>query len=212
MRPEDDLNTRRAEALLRPFEQGILQHIRDISDPPPDPRSEPTRYLLVQTYLDRVNKLLSILRARQLPPKTLTDDLNELVSWVRAPDSGQRERNIAVFQGADEVGNWLIRERLVPENTAFSETKRLLSVIQPKRGAPIKDRRYIVDALDKKITKGWTLSVLTRRVCQCGKASHDKTCTDKLRKQIAQLEGLLKQYGLTLVSTKNKQLPKSKRK
>ena len=110
--------------------------------------------------------------------------VEELMSWILT--TGERGQEEIAFRAVLAIYD--IRRSQDDAWDWFENHK-------PRRGRPRGDRRYVVRALEFR-KSGKSLKKVTDLVCPCSKPSHDQSCQNEIRSQIANLNRVLSKYSL----------------
>jgi hypothetical protein len=94
----------------------------------------------------------------------------------------------------------LIQKDSVTFLALYPVIDKMFGKLQKKsgRGRPVTRRLTAVRALQLCIDKNWTLSRITREVCDCGNATHEDRCQQRIRQSMSGLKKLLIRCGIKL--------------
>jgi hypothetical protein len=169
---------------------------------PPDPKMHPITSALVKAYITRVELQLAGIRDgagglqneyRNHP--TLTEELQEIESWIMRREPGTPRRKLTV-NDEDALGNWFVGKMGLSYSQARQKIRDTRLHLSGK-GAPSK-RPETLNMLDARIVNRWSSTELAIRMCDCGAAKHTAHCSERIRKRIKELESALGKYGIQI--------------
>jgi hypothetical protein len=186
-------------AALRETEPDLVPQIEYWSQNLPDAKTCPASKAVVEAYLERIEALLSYIRAgeeglrrhfKERP--NLVPEIDELKTWLY---SGKRPVEAGRELIADReltVGDWLVSTGM-----SYSQASEMLhGAKRLKMGAPTSQRQVTLHALDLELSENMSHTELARKLCDCGGAEHGDLCRDRFRKRLDLLKKMMSQYKI----------------
>jgi hypothetical protein len=181
----------RKEVLLRAFAEHLRPHLEDVRKRLPD-KTHPVQRALVGAYVALLDNYIAkgeeilkgphgIEQKDMETCKAAQHEIEKLKGWIFP----QRK-----FRDSD-AGEFLVRTGL----SYLRTTEILAGARKSGVGAPHSAAKRTIDAFEMKISDpSLTWSALADKTCDCGALKHRKSCAEKVRKNVANLEKLLARY------------------
>jgi hypothetical protein len=204
VRPEDDpsLTFGAMAELLASTTGSLEERLSYCLSNPLDKANHPVMKAMVDAYISRLQLALDNIRRGAIGLRYqyenhphLTDQIQELESWLFHPKPRESQPKITTKQ-EETIGDWLVgtmRYSYSKARRQIESFKRSIST----RGAPSKRVETLL-MMDARISNGWSYPTLASRMCDCGGSDHGVHCSERIRKRIKELEGVLKNYGIPL--------------